>query len=100
MFSNGSSLFRTHHPEEAVFLPGKMLERNRLFALAHITNSMATREDYFEKGNDTGTQQALDICAIALTAALEHEGGYPSHEEALAAREAVEDRHDQDNIFR
>ena len=42
--------------------------------LAHITNSMATREDDFEKGGDTGTQQALDICAIALTAALEHEG--------------------------
>lgn len=38
--------------------------------LAHITNSMATREDDFEKGGDDGTLQALRICASALATAL------------------------------
>lgn len=43
--------------------------------LAHITNSMATREDDFEKGGDTGTRQALDICALALATALKYATG-------------------------
>lgn len=45
--------------------------------LAHITNSMATKDDDFEKGGDTGTNQALAFCAVALAAALEYaEGEY------------------------
>jgi uridine phosphorylase len=44
--------------------------------LAHITNSMATRKEDFEKGGDQGTLQALDTCAYTLAATLEHvEGG-------------------------
>ena len=43
--------------------------------LAHITNTMATREDDFEKGGNPGAQQALDICAIALTVILAHAEG-------------------------
>lgn len=46
-----------------------------IVCLAHITNSMATKEDDFEKGGDSGTHQALAVCAVALAAALEHAGG-------------------------
>ncbi len=40
--------------------------------LAHITNAMATREDDFEKGGNTGLEESLSICAVALSAALEY----------------------------
>jgi uridine phosphorylase len=50
-----------------------------VLCLAHITNSMATREDDFEKGGDEGTQQALDFCAHALAAILTNLPG-GSHE--------------------
>jgi uridine phosphorylase len=43
--------------------------------LAHITNSMATREEDFEKGGDQGMIQALEICALTLAAALEYGEG-------------------------
>jgi len=44
--------------------------------LAHITNTMATRKDDFEKGGDPGTLQALEICALTLKTTLEFaEGG-------------------------
>ena len=39
---------------------------------AHITNAMATREDDFEKGGNTGLEESLSICATALSAALEY----------------------------
>ena len=61
--------------EAAAILAMGVALKKPVVCLAHITNSMATRQDDFEKGGDTGTQQALDICAIALTAALEHAGG-------------------------
>jgi len=60
--------------EAAALLAMGTALKKTIVCLAHITNSMA-REDDFEKGGNTGTQQALDICAIALTAALEHAGG-------------------------
>jgi len=40
--------------------------------LAHITNSMATRKDDFEKGGEAGILQALEICSLTLRTALEH----------------------------
>ena len=53
---------------------GNLLKKP-VVCLAHITNSMATREDDFEKGATTA-QQALDICAVALAATLDRvEGG-------------------------
>ena len=38
--------------------------------LAHVTNAMATRPDDFEKGGHDGQEEALDVCARALTAAV------------------------------
>lgn len=43
-----------------------------VICLAHITNSMATRDDDFEKGGDDGNETALTVCATALSALLEH----------------------------
>jgi uridine phosphorylase len=40
--------------------------------LAHVTNTMATREEDFEKGGDAGLADSLSVCAAALEAALEH----------------------------
>ena len=42
--------------------------------LAHVTNTMATRTEDFEKGGDTGLADSLSVCAAALEAALEHAG--------------------------
>jgi uridine phosphorylase len=42
--------------------------------LAHVTNTMATRTEDFEKGGDTGLADSLSVCATALEAALEHAG--------------------------
>jgi uridine phosphorylase len=70
----GEGIIAVEMEAAALLAMGAALKKP-IVCLAHITNSMATREDDFEKGGDTGTQQALDICAIALTAALEHEGG-------------------------
>jgi uridine phosphorylase len=43
-----------------------------VICFAHITNSMATRDDDFEKGGDNGHETALRVCALALSALLEH----------------------------
>ena len=43
-----------------------------VICIAHITNSMATRDDDFEKGGDNGHETALKVCAMALSALLEH----------------------------
>ncbi|MBI5577288.1 MAG: nucleoside phosphorylase [Deltaproteobacteria bacterium] len=40
--------------------------------LAHITNTMATRDEDFEKGGDAGLEESLTVCALALQAAVEH----------------------------
>jgi uridine phosphorylase len=42
--------------------------------LAHVTNTMATREEDFEKGGDAGLSDSLSVCAAALEAALDHAG--------------------------
>ena len=42
--------------------------------LAHVTNTMATREEDFEKGGDTGLADSLSVCVAALEATLEHAG--------------------------
>lgn len=43
-----------------------------VICFAHITNSMATRDDDFEKGGDDGNEEALKVCATALSALLEN----------------------------
>ncbi len=40
--------------------------------LAHVTNSMATRKEDFEKGGDSGLVDSLSVCVAALEAALAH----------------------------
>ncbi|MHB1012892.1 MAG: nucleoside phosphorylase [Desulfobacteria bacterium] len=42
--------------------------------LAHVTNTMATRTEDFEKGGDAGLADSLSVCATALEAALNHAG--------------------------
>ena len=42
-----------------------------VICFAHITNSMATRDDDFDKGGDDGNEVALKVCATALSALLE-----------------------------
>lgn len=46
--------------------------RKPVTCLAHVTNAMATRPDDFEKGGHDGQEEALGICARAVTAALAH----------------------------
>ncbi len=41
-----------------------------VICFAHITNSMATREDDFEKGGDDGHETALKVCTMALSALI------------------------------
>lgn len=43
-----------------------------VICFAHITNSMATRDDDFEKGGDDGNEEALKVCATALAVLLEN----------------------------
>ncbi len=50
---------------------GKALDKP-VVCLAHVTNSMATREEDFEKGGDTGLADSLSVCLAALEAALDH----------------------------
>ncbi|MDD2733710.1 MAG: nucleoside phosphorylase [Desulfuromonadaceae bacterium] len=56
--------------EAAALLAMAEALNKRVICLAHITNSMATRSDDFEKGGDDGNEAALKVCAIALAAAL------------------------------
>ena len=75
-----------HDPgEPPVFLPGNLLEAAALLTLgkvlnmpvaclAHVTNTMATREEDFEKGGETGLEEALKVCELALEVALEQAG--------------------------
>lgn len=56
----------------ALLTLGKVLNKP-VVCLAHITNTMATREEDFEKGGDAGLADSLSVCAAALEAALEHE---------------------------
>jgi uridine phosphorylase len=53
----------------ALLTLGKTLGKP-VVCLAHVTNSMATREEDFEKGGDAGLADSLSVCAVALEAAL------------------------------
>jgi len=55
----------------ALLTLGKVLSKP-VACLAHVTNTMATREEDFEKGGDAGLADSLSVCAAALEAALEH----------------------------
>ncbi len=55
----------------ALLAMGRALRRP-LTCLAHVTNAMATRPEDFEKGGHDGQEEALDICARSVAAAVEH----------------------------
>ena len=55
----------------ALLTLGKVLKKT-VVCLAHVTNTMATREEDFEKGGDPGLADSLSVCVAALEAALEH----------------------------
>jgi len=55
----------------ALLTLGKVLNKP-VVCLAHVTNTMATREEDFEKGGDAGLADSLSVCAAALEAALDH----------------------------
>jgi len=57
----------------ALLALGKALDKP-MVCLAHVTNTMATRDEDFEKGGDAGLADSLAVCAAALEAALEHAG--------------------------
>jgi uridine phosphorylase len=57
----------------ALLALGKALDKP-MVCLAHVTNTMATREENFEKGGDAGLADSLSVCSAALEAALEHAG--------------------------
>ena len=57
----------------ALLTLGKVLNMP-VACLAHVTNTMATREEYFEKGGETGLEEALKVCELALEVALEQAG--------------------------
>lgn len=58
----------------ALLTLGKALGKP-VVCLAHVTNTMATREEDFEKGGDAGLADSLSVCAAALEAALEQGEG-------------------------
>ena len=53
----------------ALLAMGRALRRP-VTCLAHVTNAMATRPDDFEKGGHDGQEEALEVCAKALAAAV------------------------------
>jgi uridine phosphorylase len=55
----------------ALLTLGKVLGKP-VVCIAHVTNTMATREEDFEKGGDAGLADSLFVCVAALEAALEH----------------------------
>lgn len=61
--------------EAAALLAMARALRRPVTCLAHVTNAMATRPDDFEKGGHDGQEEALDVCARALVAAVEHARG-------------------------
>jgi hypothetical protein len=53
----------------ALLAMGRAL-RKPVACLAHVTNAMATRPEDFEKGGHDAQEEALDLCARAVVAAL------------------------------
>ena len=58
----------------ALLALGRALDKP-VVCLAHVTNTMATRTEDFEKGGETGLKEALKVCELALEVALEQAGG-------------------------
>jgi uridine phosphorylase len=56
--------------EAAALLALGRARRRAVTCLAHVTNAMATRQDDFEKGGHGAQEEALELCARALTATL------------------------------
>lgn len=59
--------------EAAALLTLGAVCRKPVVCLAHVTNTMATREEDFEKGGDAGLADSLSVCVAVLEAALDHE---------------------------
>ena len=57
--------------EAAALLAMGAALKKPVICFAHITNAMATRDDDFEKGGDSGNEAALKVCATALSVLLE-----------------------------
>jgi uridine phosphorylase len=55
----------------ALLAMGRALGRP-VTCLAHVTNAMATRPEDFEKGGHGGQEEALEVCARAVAAAVAH----------------------------
>ncbi len=55
----------------ALLAMGRAIQRP-VVCLAHVTNTMATRPEDFEKGGHDGLDEALAVCASALAAVLDH----------------------------
>ncbi len=58
----------------ALLAMARALQRS-VTCLAHVTNAMATRPEDFEKGGHDGQEEALELCARAVAAALAHVRG-------------------------
>jgi uridine phosphorylase len=56
----------------ALLTLGKVLGKP-VVCLAHVTNTMATRDEDFEKGGDAGLADSLSVCVAALEAAVDYE---------------------------
>jgi uridine phosphorylase len=77
-FRESSSLIAARRAEgvlsvemEAAALLAMGRARGRVVTcLAHVTNAMATRPDDFEKGGHDGQEEALQVCSLALAAAV------------------------------
>jgi uridine phosphorylase len=68
--------------EAAALLSMARARRKAVTCLAHVTNAMATRPDDFEKGGHDGQEEALDVCAASLAAALAHARSSPTERPA------------------
>ncbi len=56
--------------EAAALLAMSRALRRPITCLAHVTNAMATRPDDFEKGGRDGQEEAIELCARAVRAAV------------------------------
>ena len=65
----------------ALLAMGRALGRP-VTCLAHVTNAMATRREDFEKGGHDGQEEALEVCARAVAAAVAHVRGNRAGKEA------------------
>jgi uridine phosphorylase len=56
--------------EAAALLAMGYALRKPVVCMAHVTNSMATQPDDFDKGGEGGQDEALEVCARAIAAAM------------------------------